>query len=88
MYCGNVFKQEAEILYHEILPGCLQSSNLSFVVTAGGNHVAQWLIGGALNQFPDEDGLTCRNHVPNTWDGIEHLVNLFIPYLVFLDFRH
>jgi hypothetical protein len=43
------------------------------------------LIEGALDHFPNEVGLTCRNHVSDTWEGIEHLANFFIPYSVFLD---
>ncbi len=38
-----------------------------------------------MDHFPDEVGLTCRDHVLDTWDGIEHLAYFFIPYLVFLD---
>jgi hypothetical protein len=43
------------------------------------------LIGGATNYFSNEVGLTQRNHVSETWDGIEHLANFFILYSIFLD---
>jgi hypothetical protein len=38
-----------------------------------------------LDHFPGEVGLTCRNHVSDTWDGIEHLADLFILYSIFID---
>ncbi len=85
VYGGDVLEYETEVFDHKVFPSYLWSSSLSFVVTAGSDHVAGWPVWGVLDHFPNEISLLCCNHVSDAGDRIEHCVIFFIPYPVFVD---
>ncbi len=72
VYGGDVLEWETEVFDHKVFPSRLWSSSLSFVVTAGSDHVAGRPVWGASDHFPNEISLSCCDHVSDEGDGIEH----------------
>ncbi len=61
------------------------TSAFAFVLTAGCEHPMSWRVMWTLYCFAKEAELSGGNHVYDTWYVIEHLVNLIIADVVFLN---
>jgi hypothetical protein len=57
----------------------------AFVLTTGCEHPTSWRVIWALYYFAKEAQLSGGNHVYDAWNVIEHLANLFIVDVVFLN---
>jgi hypothetical protein len=63
-------------------------SVFAFVLTAGCEHPTSWRVMWALYYFTKEAKLSGSNHVHNTWNVIEHLTNLLLANVTFLNLHN
>ncbi len=64
------------------------TSAFAFVLTAGCEHPMSWRVMGTSYYFAKEAKLSGGNHVYDTWYVIEHLANLLILDVVFLNLHY
>jgi hypothetical protein len=58
------------------------------VLTAGCEHPTSWRVRWASYHLAKEANLSGGNHVHNTWNVTEHLVNLLIADVTFLNLHY
>jgi hypothetical protein len=64
------------------------TSAFAFVLTAGCEHPMSWRVMWTLYYFTKEAKLSGGNHVQNTWNVIEHLTNLLVANVTFLNLHY
>jgi hypothetical protein len=75
-------------LHNDIFVVEIGTSTFAFVLTAGCDHPTSWRVMWALYYFTKEAKLSGSNHVHNTWNVIEHLTNLLVANVTFLNLHY
>ncbi len=63
-------------------------SAFAFVLATGCKHLMSWRVMWTLYYFTKEAKVSGSNHVHNTWNVIEHLTNLLVANVTFLNLHH
>ncbi len=64
------------------------TSAFAFVLTAGCEHPTSWRVMWTLYYFTKEAKLSGGIHVHKTWNVIEHLMNLLVANVMFLNLHY
>jgi len=75
-------------LHNDALVVEIRTSAFAFVLTADCEHSTSWRVMWTLNYFTKEAKLSDSNHVHNTWNVIEHLTNLRVMNVWFLNLHY
>ena len=77
-----------EVLHNDVFVVEIGTSGFAFVLTAGCEHPTSWRVMWTLYYFAKEAELSGGNHVYDTWYVVEHLANLLIVDVVFLNLHY
>ena len=77
-----------EVLHNDVFVVEIGMSVFVFVLAAGCEHLTSWRVMWTLYYFAKEAKLSGGNHVYDTWYVIEHLTNLLIADVVFLNLHY
>ena len=79
--CRDVYKQELQVAYHEVLVVQMRLAKMLGTIAACRKHLAGWTIKGGMDYFANEVELTCCNHILDGRCVIEYGANFLLPYL-------
>jgi hypothetical protein len=75
-----------EVLHNDVFVVEIGTSTLAFMLAAGCEHSTSWGVMWSLYYFANKSKSSVSNHVSNTWNVVEHLANLLISDMAFLNF--
>ena len=75
-------------MHNDVFVVEIGTSAFAFVLTAGCEHPTSWRVMWTSYYFAKEAKLSGSNHVYDTWYVIEHLANLLIADVVFLNLHY
>ncbi len=75
-------------MHNDVFVEEIRMSAFAFVLTACCEHPTSWRVMWTLYYFTKEAKLSVSNHVHNTWNVIEHLTNLLVANVTFLNLHY